>query len=85
MSELNQYLIEAASRGETDRVQDLLKQGAHINAQDAQGRTAVMAATYSNHVEAVRALLDAGANVNLRDAMLNNPFLYAGPRAISTS
>jgi hypothetical protein len=78
MSELNQQLIQAASRGETSRVQDLLKQGAQINAQDAQGRTAVMAATYGNHVASVQALLAAGADVNLRDGMLNNPFLYAG-------
>lgn len=78
MSELNQQLIQAASRGETNRVQSLLEQGAQINAQDAQGRTAVMAATYGNHVESVQALLNAGADVNLRDGMLNNPFLYAG-------
>jgi hypothetical protein len=78
MSELNQQLIQAASRGETSRVQDLLKQGAQINAQDAQGHTAVMAATYGNHIASVQALLAAGADVNLRDGMLNNPFLYAG-------
>jgi ankyrin repeat protein len=78
MNELNQHLIQAASRGEANRVSDLIKQGAQINAQDAQGRTAIMAATYGNHIETVKALLDAGADVNVRDAMLNNPFLYAG-------
>ena len=49
-----------------------------IDARDALGRTALLRATYAGDVKAVRALLEAGADVNLRDSMLNNPFLYAG-------
>jgi ankyrin repeat protein len=37
-----------------------------------------MAATYGRHASAVEALIRAGADVNQRDRMLNNPFLYAG-------
>lgn len=77
-AELDRQLVIAASAGDVSRVRELLQQGASINTQDAQGRTAVMAATYANHAEVVAALLDAGADVDLRDAMLNNPFLYAG-------
>ncbi len=76
--QLNASLISAAADGNTTRVRELIQQGAPLNAQDARGRTAVMAATYGNHIETARVLMDAGANVNLRDAMLNNPFLYAG-------
>jgi uncharacterized protein len=75
---VNEELIQAAKAGNTARVLELLGQGADINAQDARGRTPVMAATYGNHVETVAALLRAGADVNIRDDMLNNPFLYAG-------
>ena len=49
-----------------------------IDARDALGRTALMRATYAGDATAVGALLEAGADVNLRDFMLNNPFLYAG-------
>lgn len=41
-----------------------------------------MAATYGNHVETVAALIDAGADVNLRDNMVNNPFLLAGAEGL---
>jgi uncharacterized protein len=75
---MNEELIQAAERGNTERVLELLGRGADINLQDTQGRTPVMAATYGNHVETVAAFLKAGADVNLRDTMLNNPFLYAG-------
>ena len=74
----NQDLLAAASDGNTTRVVELLRQGADVNARDALGRTAVMAATYGRHAGTVEALIGAGADVNLRDAMLNNPFLYAG-------
>lgn len=76
--ELSQKLISAAPEGNTTRVRELISRGAPLNAQDAQGRTAVMAATYGNHVETVRVLLEAGADVNVLDTMRNNPFLYAG-------
>ncbi len=75
---MNEELVQVAESGNTERVLELLKQGADINTQDAKGRTPVMAATYGNHIETFTALLNAGADVNLRDDMLNNPFLYAG-------
>lgn len=71
-------LIRAAAEGNTARVKELIARGAPLNGQDARGRTAAMAATHGNHVETARALLEAGADVNLRDQMLDNPFLYAG-------
>ena len=74
----DQELVAAASDGDTARVVELLRQGANVNARNALGRTAVMAATYGRHAGTVEALIGAGADVNLRDAMLNNPFLYAG-------
>lgn len=37
-----------------------------------------MIATYAHDTETAKVLIDAGADVNLRDQMENNPFLYAG-------
>lgn len=75
---MDERLFASAEKGSVSLVAELLKQGANVNAQDARGRTPVMAATYARQPKAVDALLKAGADVNQRDAMLNNPFLYAG-------
>ena len=41
-----------------------------------------MAATHANQVETVRALIDAGADINIRDDRLDNPFLYASAEGL---
>lgn len=74
----SQELIQAAERGDERRVRELIAQGAPLNGQDADGRTAAMAATHGNYAQVVGALLEAGADVNIRDKRLDNPFLYAG-------
>src|SRR6185503_6654782 len=71
--DMDQDLIAAAGKGDLARISALLKQRANVNGRDAQGRTPVMAATYGRH---------AGAVVNQRDQMLNNPFLYAGAEGL---
>lgn len=37
-----------------------------------------MEATHGNHVETVKALIEAGADINIQDDRQDNPFLYAG-------
>lgn len=75
---MNESLISVAERGGTAAVLELLAAGSDINAQDARGRTPVLAATHGNHIETVGALIDAGADINIRDNLKDNPFLYAG-------
>lgn len=70
--------IRAAEAGDSAAVTQMLKAGVAINGRDAQGRTAIMAATHANKVEVVRLLIQAGADINIRDNRLDNPFLYAG-------
>ncbi len=41
-----------------------------------------MVATVARQTDAVRALLDAGADVDLQDDQLDNPFLYAGAEGL---
>jgi ankyrin repeat protein len=76
--DLNQQLIQAAGRQETELVSRLIEKGADINTQDSKGRTAAMIATYNNDVETAKTLIEAGADVNIQDNIENNPFLYAG-------
>ncbi|WP_209972195.1 ankyrin repeat domain-containing protein [Paenibacillus eucommiae] len=75
---MNQQLIYSAEKGDIESVLNLLEDGADIHATDGRGRTAVLAATYSNEVDTVKALIEKGADINARDNNLNNVFLYAG-------
>jgi len=79
---MNQQLIQAAERGDTPTVLQLLAAGAAINSRDAAGRTPVMAATHGNQVATVQALIAAGADINLQDNRQDNPFLYAGAEGL---
>ena len=56
----------AAARGDTDAVRLLLDRKAEVNATNAAGATALMAAAQTGRPRAVRMLLDAGADPNLR-------------------
>jgi uncharacterized protein len=78
----NEQLNRAAELGDTAAIFDLLQKGANINAQDEQGRTAVMAATHANQVQTVQALIQAGAYINIRDNRSDNPFLYASAESL---
>lgn len=75
---MSQALIDAAEKGKTKVVLQLIQDGAPIDATDSRGRTAILAATHGNHPDTVKALIVAGADINLRDARSDNPFLYAG-------
>jgi ankyrin repeat protein len=75
-------LIECAEAGDLAGIERSLASGANIYTRDTEGRTAVMAAAYARQVEAVRLLFDRGADPDLRDNMLNNPFLYVGAEGL---
>jgi len=61
-------LMQAAAKGDTKGVQQLLAKGADVNARDQSGQTALIIACRTPHVppEVVKALLAAGADVNTR-------------------
>ena len=63
---LDEQLIDAASWGETDKVQALLAAGADVEARDEDDLTALMQAARLGRIEVVQALLAAGADVNAR-------------------
>jgi ankyrin repeat protein len=82
MRPIDDQLLLAAERGETQHVLDLLQHGAAINAQDEQGRTPVMRATYAHQTETVAALIRAGADVDIRDDNLDNPLNYGSAEGL---
>lgn len=53
-------LIESAAAGDLAAVRRALDAAADVDARDESGRTAVTAAAAGEHVEVVRALIDAG-------------------------
>jgi ankyrin repeat protein len=55
-----------------------MREGASIQAKDSRGRTALLAATYGNHVPVALFLMAAGSDVNAKDDMQNSAFLLAG-------
>ena len=59
-------LFSAIVAGDADRVAKAVESGISVNARDADGLTALMAAVVKGNLPAVRALLAKGADVNAR-------------------
>jgi hypothetical protein len=59
-------LMRAALDGNTERVKELIHQGADINQRDDEGRTALMFAVINTHYETMKVLLEHGADVNAK-------------------
>jgi ankyrin repeat protein len=53
-------LLDAAAKGLTAKVGQLLAKGAGLGAKDKNGRTALMLAAQHGHAETVRVLLEKG-------------------------
>jgi uncharacterized protein len=77
-ADLDARLLAAAERGDASDVRAALAAGANVNARGAGNRPAVLVATAARKTGAVAALIEAGADVNLRDDNLDSAFLLAG-------
>lgn len=75
-------LFEAASRNDTEKIHQLIKQGVDLETRDSQNRTPLMRATYENNLEAATLLIEAGANVNALDDRLDPPLPSCGSDGI---
>ena len=59
-------LMRAALDGNTERVRELIGEGADINQRDDNDRTALMFAVINRHYETMKVLLEYGADVNAK-------------------
>jgi ankyrin repeat protein len=62
-----EQLHRAAQEGDLARVKDLIKQRYPLNRFDALGKTPLHYAVQEDHLDVVRSLIRAGANVNAHD------------------
>jgi hypothetical protein len=69
--------LAAAKKGDTKRVQALLKAGAELEAKDRDGRTALMLAAQFGRADTVRLLLVQGAHADARDKRGWNAYMLA--------
>ncbi|MBI5249576.1 MAG: ankyrin repeat domain-containing protein [Desulfomonile tiedjei] len=77
-AQLNQDLLLEAFHGRPDRIEQLLRQGADVNAKNPDDRaTALTTAVQRDHVGAVRVFLAHGARVNDKDILGYTPLMYA--------
>ena len=75
-------LHDAARAGDVPAIARLLADGLPIDARDTDGRTPVMVATVARQTAAVRRLIEAEADLDIRDNRLDNVLLYAGANGL---
>lgn len=71
-------LLAAADKNDVTLIKQLIGEKANLEVRDNKDRTPLMIVTYSDNLEAARILIEASADVNAQDDILNSPFLYAG-------
>ncbi len=69
--------LAAAKKGDTNRVESLLKAGAELEAKDQDGRTALMLAAQFGRLDTVRLLLAKRASADARDKRGWNAYMLA--------
>lgn len=74
-SDNNAALLDAAQKGDLAKVERLLKRGADINAVDDEERTPLILAAFEGHIQVVKALVLAGAKLDVREKKYGNTAL----------
>jgi uncharacterized protein len=80
--DLDQRLLAAAADGDGESVRRTVAAGADPDARDSAGNPALMLATRARSADAVRALIEAEADIDAQDPERFNPFLYAGAEGL---
>lgn len=70
-------LVDAAKSGDRGALQALLNEGADVNAQTADGSTALLWASYRDDLESAELLIRAGADVNIANDLGATPIWAA--------
>ena len=66
-------LFDAARRGDTAALRELLASGLDVNTANAKGFTTLILASYDDHYDATKFLLNAGANPDVQDSPATRP------------
>ena len=70
-------LHQAAYRGDTESIRELLKQGENVNGLNSEGATPLHWAAFKGHPEAAKLLLRYGAEVNAKTKKGSTPLRLA--------
>lgn len=72
-------LLTAVEANDSEKVKTILASADYpINEQNDRGESPLLIATHNNQVEIAKALIKAGADVNLQDHIQDSAYLYAG-------
>jgi ankyrin repeat protein len=71
-------MLDAAARGDTERLEKLIAAGAPVDPTDGARQTPLLMAVQGDHLAAVGALIKAGSNINAQAANMDTPWLLAG-------
>lgn len=71
-------IFKIIASNETPLLKQWIADGNNPEIRNNKGETPLIAATYANNIEMAKLLIEAGADVNTQDKMLNSAFLYAG-------
>ena len=77
LAEVGARLALAAAAGRVYQVEDLLAQGADVNARSSAGRPALVMAAFYGNQHTLKLLLAAGADVNAADNLGNTSLMEA--------
>jgi len=66
LSELEAALLDAAAKGDTERVKNLLDKGVNVNVKDQQGSNPLAHAAWFGHTDTAKLLIERGADVNAK-------------------
>ena len=78
LSEPEAALIDAAMKGDTQRVKDLLdRKGVKVNMKDAQGTTPLALAAWFGHTDTATLLIERGADVNAKKSSSDDSSVLA--------
>jgi ankyrin repeat protein len=76
-------LHDAAWRGDVEEIRRIVRSGADIDWRDSIGETALFGAAAWGHVDAVKLLLELGAEPNLQEATGYTPLHWPPVKATS--
>jgi|GEM_PF-2225281 len=75
-------LMQAAAKGDLDKLHALLEKQVPVDVRDNERRTALIYASWNGQNEAASLLLAAGANIQMQDRYDNNAMDYAAGRGL---